>query len=157
MVFRITFGENYKIHTMKKNEKEVVEMPEIESKELKKFVVYKQVVMEYAVEVYAEDRYDAEQIVENHCSIDEYNNYAQLEHDDTTYDNEGYVYHIDNIELSSTWFGDDNSELSNETDDFATIYKFEDDDWSDSDKVFSDEDNLIDEWKTENETEEIED
>lgn len=142
---------------MKKNEKEAVEMPEIESKELKKFVVYKQVVMEYAVEVYAEDRYDAEQIVENHCFIEDYNNYAQLEHDDTTYDNEGYVYHIDNIELSGTWFGDDNSELTTKTDDFATIYKFEDDDWSDLDKVFSDEDNLIDEWKTENETEEIED
>jgi hypothetical protein len=142
---------------MKKNENEAVQMPEIESKELKKFVVYKQVVMEYAIEVYAEDKYDANQMVENHCSIDEYMNYAQLEHDDTTYDNEGYVYHIDNIELSGTWFGDDNYELTTKTDDFATIYKFEDDDWSDSDKVFSEEDNLIDEWKTENETEEIED
>lgn len=157
MVFRITFTKNFKIHTMKKNEKEVVEMPEIERKELKKFKVYKQVVMEYAIEVYAEDKYDAEQMVENHCCIDEYTNYAQLEHDDTTYDNEGYVYHVHSIELSGTWFGDDNSELTDSTDDFATIYKFEDDDWSDSDKVFSEEDNLIDEWNIENETEEIED
>ncbi len=133
---------------MKKNEKEVVEMPEIERKELKKFKVYKCVTMEYAIEVYAEDKYDAEEMVENHCYIDEYNNYAQLEHNDTTYDNEGYVYHIDNIELSGTWFGDENYSMTD---------NLEDDDWSDSDKVFSDEDTLIDEWNTENETEEIED
>jgi hypothetical protein len=133
-----------------KNEIKVV------SKELTKYRVFLTTTIEIEVDVYAEDAYEARQIAEQELSITEYSN-------DTI-----------GVEIPNSWSqdinrdGDQKMELvsvsaggyveayNSESEGSITLYAREEDGFDDTDKIFIDEDELID-YYTDDEDEEDED
>ena len=121
-----------------KNEIKVV------SKELTKYRVFLTTTIEIEVDVYAEDAYEARQIAEQELSITEYSN-------DTI-----------GVEIPNSWSqdinrdGDQKMELvsvsaggyveayNSESEGSITLYAREEDGFDDTDKIFIDEDELID-------------
>ena len=120
--------------------KSVVVLPKIESKELRKYIVTRRASVEFTFEVYAEDGYDAEAIVENNTSLYESSDGVSIEYDSCYYDSEGYVTKIEFDGVgSSDWDCIDNDSCG----DSETIYMFEDGDWDNESDVFNSEDALI--------------
>jgi len=121
-----------------KNEIKVV------SKELTKYRVFLTTTIEIEVDVYAEDAYEARQIAEQELSITEYSN-------DTI-----------GVEIPNSWSQDINREgdqkmelvsvsaggyleaYNSESEGSITLYAREEDGFDDTDKIFIDEDELID-------------
>jgi hypothetical protein len=123
--------------------KSVVVLPKIESKELRKYIVTRRASVEFTFEVYAEDGYDAEAIVENNTSLYESSDGVSIEYDSCYYDAEGYVTKIEFDGVgSSDWESVDNDSCG----DSETIYMFEDGDWDDESLVFNSEDALIEDF-----------
>ena len=137
-------------------EEKLVEIPNVETKELNKYVVYRKVVSEFCFHVLAEDIDDAERIVEEKTSICEYTDYAGVDIEETYIDAGSYISDIEEEGLSSAWFEDEHAQSMHIEDipsSSITLYKMEGDDWEDTDAVFDNEDDCIDNWKELNEIE----
>jgi hypothetical protein len=133
-----------------KNEIKVV------SKEFTKYRVFLTTTIEIEVDVYAEDEYEARQIAEQELSITEYSN-------DTI-----------GVEIPNSWSQDINREgdqkmelvsvsaggyveaFDTQSEGSITLYAREEDGFDDTDKIFIDEEELID-YYTDDEEEEDED
>ena len=121
-----------------KNEIKVV------SKEFTKYRVFLTTTIEIEVDVYAEDEYEAREIAEQELSVTEYSN-------DTI-----------GVEIPNSWSQDINREgdqkmelvsvsaggyveaYNSESEGSITLYAREEDGFDDTDKIFIDEDELID-------------
>lgn len=135
--------------------KSVVVLPKIESKELRKYIVTRRASVEFTFEVYAEDGYDAEAIVENNTSLYESSDGVSIEYDSCYYDSEGCVTKIEFDGVgSSDWECIDNDSCG----DSETIYMFEDGDWDNESDIFNSEDALIENYIASNDidTDEVE-
>lgn len=132
---------------MKKDEKVVVEMPKTESKLLQKFRVVKQLVTEHDFYVYAEDRFEAESLVDKLVEIQEYSDYSTLEADTQYYDNGGYIEKVEKNYVGSSWLNDET--LLENMHEPQNIYQFEGNDWEEK-NTWNDEEEMIEEFKYEN-------
>ena len=141
----ITFELNFNTLIMKK------EMPTIEKKELKEFSVTRRAMVEFEFIVYAEDSFEAENIVDDSVHIEEYDDMFGISYNDSYYDNGGEICKIDRAYASSGWW-DSGSDAyyTEEGGETKEIFKFEEDDWDDDYNVYTDEQYLIDEWKEQN-------
>jgi hypothetical protein len=133
-----------------KNEIKVV------SKELTKYRVFLTTTIEIEVDVYAEDAYEARQIAEQELSITEYSNdtigveIPNSWSQDITRDGD------QKMELVSVSAGGYVEAYNSESEGSITLYAREEDGFDDTDKIFIDEDELID-YYTDDEDEEDED
>lgn len=130
---------------MKKND----EMPKVESKELRKFQVTRQCVVEFEFIVWAETRHDAEQIVERNASITEYTDSFGCDYEDEYYDTNNWVSKIEGVYSGSHWWNSEDMYIQ-DVSETQPIFKFEQDDWDDTDSVFESEELLIENWQEEN-------
>lgn len=124
------------------------EMPTIEKKELKEFRVTRQAIVEFEFFVYAEDRYNAEEIVEELTSVEEYTDMFGVDVHDKYYDNESEIAYIDRYHTGNGWWNPSDSFVE-ESGNVLHIFKLEEDDWDDDYNVHSDEQYLIDAYKEE--------
>lgn len=131
-----------------KNDK--IEMPQVEEKVLRKFKVVRQAVIEFEFEVFAESRYDAEQIVEDSTSLTDYCDTYGAEYEDESYDANGYAPKIDGVQTGSGWWNDDPMFIEEIRDDSKSVFKMQDEDWDNNDNVFESEEDCIDAWKHDN-------
>jgi len=125
------------------------EMPTIEKKELKEFRVTRQAIVEFEFFVYAEDRHDAEEIVEELTSVEEYTDMFGVGVQDKYYDNSSDIAYIDRYHAGNGWWNSEDMHIEESGDDVVHIYKLEEDDWDDDYNVHSDEQYLIDAYKEE--------
>ena len=141
----ITFELNFNTLIMKK------EMPTIERKELKEFRVVRRAMVEFEFIVYAEDLSEAENIVDDSVSIEEYDDMFGISYNDSYYDNHGEISKIDRAYASGgSWDCSSDAYYIEESGETKEIFKFEEDDWDDDYNVYTDEQYLIDEWKEQN-------
>ena len=141
----ITFELNFNTLIMKK------EMPTIERKELKEIRVTRKAMVEFEFVVYAEDLFEAENIVDNSVSIEEYDDMFGISYNDSYYDNNGEICKIDRAYANSGyWDCCSNAYYTEEGGETKEIFKFQADDWDDDYNVYTDEQYLIDEWKEKN-------
>jgi hypothetical protein len=127
--------------------KSVVVLPQIEKKELTKYRVTRTARVEFEFLVYAEDSYDAENIIDDHTRLYESSDGCSVDYDSSYYDNENYVSRVDfECVNSCDW---DNIDTYNSGEE-ETIYKFIDGDWDNEDNVFNTEEALIDDYLSRN-------
>jgi hypothetical protein len=131
---------------MKKDEK-MVEIPKTESKLLQKFKFVKQLVTEHEFYVYAEDRIEAESLVDKLVEIEEYNDYSTLEVDTKYYDNGGYIDKVEKIYVGESWYNDET--LLENMHEPKYIYQFDGNNWEEE-NTWNDEEEMIEEFKYEN-------
>ena len=116
----------------------------IVSKELTKYRVSLTTTIEIEVDVYAEDAYEAQQLAEQELSITEYSNdtigveIPNSWSQDITRDGD------QKMELVSVSAGGYVEAYNSESDGSITLYAREEDGFDDTDKIFIDEDELID-------------
>jgi len=116
----------------------------IEEKKLYEFRVIRTATVEFEFVVTAEDRFEAEQIVEERSGLDDYSDSVGATYDESNYshDKEGNHPYIERVYTSSSWWTDDYM-IERENSDEYTIYKLEEDEWSDSDNVYISKDDLL--------------
>jgi len=121
-----------------KNEIKVV------SKEFTKYRVFLTTTIEIEVDVYAEDEYEARQIAEQELSVTEYSNDTIGVEIPNSWSQEINREGDQKMELVSVSAGGYVEAYNSESDGSITLYAREEDGFDDTDKIFIDEDELID-------------
>lgn len=148
---RYTFDSTFNTFTMgTKNEIKVV------SKELTKYRVSLTTTIEIEVDVYAEDAYEAQQLAEQELSVTEYSNETIGVEIPNSWSQDINRDGDQKMELVSVGAGGYVEAYNAESEGSITIYAREEDGFDDTDKIFIDEDELID-YYTDDEEEDEED
>lgn len=130
-----------------KNEIKVV------SKELTKYLVRMTTTIEIEVYVYAESKYEAESLAEQEVCITEYSNDTIGVEINRSWDWDLNRDSDQKIELCSVGSSGHTEAYDSEVIDTITLYAREEDGFDDYDKVFTSEEELIDEYAEEEEEE----
>ena len=138
--------------------KEEITIPEVESKTLQKYRVTKSFVVSFSAEIYAEDTSDAETIAEEFMQSVEYSESMGCEIDQSDLDADGDNQNIADLTLEYVEEYADglHSEMMGEE---ITLYKMDDGEteWEDNYKVYTSEEDCIEQWKEDNDIEDDED
>jgi hypothetical protein len=146
---RYTFDSTFNTLTMEnKNEIKVV------SKELTKYLVRMTTTIEIEVYVYAESKYEAEALAEQEVSVTEYSNDTIGVEINNSWDWDLNRDSDQKIELCSVGTTGYTEAYDSEVIDSITLYAREEDGFDDHDKVFTSEEEVIDEYAEEEEEEE---
>lgn len=121
-----------------KNEIKVV------SKEITKYRVFLTTTIEIEVDVYAEDEYEARQIAEQELSVTEYSNDTIGVEIPNSWSQDINLKGDQKMELVSVGTGGYVEAYNSESEGSITLYAREEDGFDDTDKIFTDEDELID-------------
>ena len=149
---RYIFDSTFNTLTMEnKNEIKVV------SKELPKYLVRMTTTIEIEVYVYAESKYEAESLAEQEVCITEYSNDTIGVEINRSWDWDMNRDSDQKIELCSVGSSGYTEAYDSEVIDSITLYAREEDGFDDYDKVFTSEEEVIDEYAEEEEEEEDED
>ena len=130
-----------------KNEIKVV------SKELTKYLVRMTTTIEIEVYVYAESKYEAEALAEQEVSVTEYSNDTIGVEINRSWDWDLNRDSDQKIELCSVGSSGHTEAYDSEVIDSITLYAREEDGFDDYDKVFTSEEEVIDEYAEEEEEE----
>jgi len=130
-----------------KNEIKVV------SKELNKYLVRMTTTIEIEVYVYAEDNYEAQSLAEQEVCITEYSNDTIGVEINRSWDWDMNRDSDQKIELCSVGSSGYTEAYDSEVIDSITLYAREEDGFDDYDKVFSSEEELLEEYAEEDEEE----
>ena len=133
-----------------KNEIKVV------SKELTKYRVSLTTTIEIEVDVYAEDAYEAQQLAEQELSITEYSNDTIGVEIPNSWSQDINREGDQKMELVSVGAGGYVEAYNSESEGSITLYAREEDGFDDYDKVFSSEEELLEEYAEEDEEDEEE-
>jgi hypothetical protein len=133
-----------------KNEIKVV------SKELNKYLVRMTTTIEIEVYVYAEDKYEAQSLAEQEVCITEYSNDTIGVEINRSWDWDMNRDSDQKIELCSVGSSGYTEAYDSEVIDSITLYAREEDGFDDYDKVFSSEEELLEEYAEEDEEDEEE-
>ena len=148
---RYTFDSTFNTLTMgTKNEIKVV------SKELTKYLVRMTTTIEIEVYVYAEDKYEAQSLAEQEVCITEYSNDTIGVEINRSWDWDMNRDSDQKIELCSVGSSGYTEAYDSEVIDSITLYAREEDGFDDYDKVFSSEEELLEEYAEEDEEDEEE-
>jgi len=131
-----------------KNEIKVV------SKELTKYLVRMTTTIEIEVYVYAESKYEAEALAEQEVSVTEYSNDTIGVEINRSWDWDLNRDSDQKIELCSVGSSGYTEAYDSEVIDSITLYAREEDGFDDTDKIFIDEDELIDYYTDDDEEDE---
>lgn len=137
--------------------KEKEEMPQIESKIVRKYRVYKRIICEFEIIVNADNPEEAIGIANELTSICEYSDTIGMNYEEQYLDNAGYLSRIESIGTASSWVDESKDGVTCEyTYECTELFKTEDRDWVEVDYVYTDDNDLKDAWEEEQRWEETE-